>query len=140
MIELANVSIWVIVIAAVIQMAGGAMWYGPLFGKAWMKGMGIDPNDKELMAEMQKSAGPAYGASLVFAIIFGYAIDLLFNHIPIASLTIAIFWTLLLYVAFTFANTIKGVLWGEISKSVFIINTGFEVVFFLIVGVCAYLM
>ena len=60
--NLLNVSIWPILIAAVINMALGMAWYGPLFGKKWMDYAGYTDADRE---EMQKTAGPGYVISLI---------------------------------------------------------------------------
>lgn len=129
---------WILVIAAVVQMAGGMLWYGPLFGRPWMKAMGIDPDDKEKMAEMQKSAGPGYAASLIFAIVFGYVVDVLLSSLAVGSVAAALVAVLGLWLAFTLANTSKAVLWGEMNRSVLIINSGFELVFLLLVTIAAF--
>ena len=137
MMNFLNVSIWVILISAVVNMGGGMLWYGPLFGKAWMKGMGFKEEDKEAM---QKSAGPAYGFSLLFALVFGYVIDLVMNFINPSGIVTALIITVLLYLGFGCANTVKGRLWGEVNKDVFRINTLFEIVYILLVGVAAYFL
>jgi hypothetical protein len=133
-------SIWVLLIAAVIQMGGGMLWYGPVCGNAWLKAMGLDPTDKEKMAEMQRSAGPAYGASLVFSVIFGYVLDVLFNSIGVTSMLSAILLVWVLWFALTFANTTKAVLWGEMNRNVLLINSGFELLLFTGVAIAAYLL
>lgn len=131
---------WVLLIAAIVQMVGGMLWYGPIMGNAWMKAMGLDPNDKEKMAEMQKSAGPGYAASLVFAIIMGYVLDVLFAALGIHTLGAALLTVFALWLALTFANTSKAVLWGEMNKEVLLINSGFEVILFAAVAVAAVLL
>jgi len=131
---------WVLLGAAVAQMVGGMLWYGPIFGKAWLKAMGLDAGDKEKMAQMQKDAGPAYGASLIFSIIFGYVVDVLFSSLGISSLMSAVLVVLVLWLAFTIANTSKAVLWGEMNRDVLLINSGFEILLFIAVAVLAYLV
>ena len=35
---------WISVLgAAIVGMGLGALWYGPLFGNAWMRSLGMDP-------------------------------------------------------------------------------------------------
>lgn len=47
---------WTAVLAAAADcMVLGSLWYGPLFGKAWMKSMGWDPNQP--MTPEKKKAG-----------------------------------------------------------------------------------
>jgi hypothetical protein len=47
-------------VAAIAAMIIGFIWYGPLFNKLWMEGMGWDPNDKAHTEKMKKSATSAY--------------------------------------------------------------------------------
>lgn len=135
MINLLNVNILVVVISLFLNMGLGMLWYGPLFGKAWMAGAGFSEEDRE---EMQKSAGPGYALSALFALIFGYVLDLLFNLVGISTLPTALLVTALIYIGLVLPNTIKGRLWLETAPVVFRINTGFEIVYFLVMGVIAY--
>ena len=42
---------WIgILAAAVAGFVIGGLWYGPLFGKAWMAARGISPDDKDGMS------------------------------------------------------------------------------------------
>lgn len=133
-----NVNIWVIFIAGALNMVLGMLWYGPLFGKAWMVGMGIAPDDSRKMEDMQKTAGSGYAYSLLFAFIFGYVLDLFLNLVYVPSLGVALILTAVVYLGFGIANTVKSVLWGETNKQVFMINTGFEIVFIGIMTVVAF--
>jgi len=137
MLNLLDVNLLVIVISLLLNMGLGMLWYGPLFGKAWMAGAGFKEEDRE---EMQKSAGIGYVLSALFALLFGYVLDLLFNLIPLPNLGFALVITGLIYVGLVLPNTIKGRLWLETTPSVFRINTGFEIVYFGLMGVVAYLL
>lgn len=57
--------LWAILAGVATNMILGMLWYGPLFGKAWLRGMGwADRSDEELEA-MKKSAGPGYMVSML---------------------------------------------------------------------------
>ena len=59
--------LWAALASAGTSMILGFLWFGPLFGKAWLKAMGKDTlSDKEL-EEMRKTAGPGYILSILFA-------------------------------------------------------------------------
>src|SRR5580704_4601540 len=61
-----GVNLWAVLVCALATMVVGFPWYSPvLFANPWMVLMGYDPNDKAKIAEMQKSAGPAYAMSTV---------------------------------------------------------------------------
>lgn len=49
-----------IVLCAVVAMIVGVVWYGPLFGKAWLSVTGASALDIEARAQMQKTAMPLY--------------------------------------------------------------------------------
>ncbi len=131
---------WTLLVAAIVQMAGGMLWYGPIFGRAWMRVMNIDPDDKAKMEEMQKTAGPGYAASLIFAVVFGYVVDVLLASLPISSVYSALATVFGLWIAFTLANTSKAVFWGEMNPRVLVINSGFEVLFVGLVTVVAFIL
>ena len=65
-----GVNLWAVLVCAVATMVVGFLWYSPaLFANPWMRLMGYDPNDEARIAEMQKSAGPSYGMSLIASIL-----------------------------------------------------------------------
>jgi hypothetical protein len=69
-----DVNYLAIIVAGVVAMVIGGIWYGPLFGKAWMSGQGIDPNNREAISKMKKSAGPAYAQMFIGTLITGYVL------------------------------------------------------------------
>lgn len=143
MLDFLQVNWWVPVFAVVFNMAVGMLWYGPLFGKPWMKGMGVDPDNADQVAEMQKQAGPGYALSVVFAFVFGYTLELILtvlSGLPGWSLAGALVATLVLYLGLVATNTVKGVLWGEVKFVVFLIGLGYELVSFLAVGTAAFFL
>lgn len=58
--ETIAINYYAVLVCAVLAMALGALWYGPLFGKKWMEIVGINPADLEARKKMQKGAGPLY--------------------------------------------------------------------------------
>lgn len=70
--ELLNLNFLVILGAGFIPMAVGALWYGPLFGKAWMEeaGMTLEKIEGANMAKI-------YGVATVFSILFAFG----FSHL-----------------------------------------------------------
>ncbi len=45
MIDFTGLNWWAIVVATAVAFALGALWYGPLFGKAWMAALGKTEDD-----------------------------------------------------------------------------------------------
>lgn len=56
-----------VLVAAISMFVLGGLWYGPLFGKAWMDANGFTEQDLE-----KGNPAKQYGLSLLFAIIMAY--------------------------------------------------------------------
>lgn len=69
---MAEINYLAVLIAGIVAMIIGGLWYGPLFGNAWMRGQGLDPNNKEQMENMKKSAGPAYFQMFIGALLMAF--------------------------------------------------------------------
>jgi hypothetical protein len=117
-----------ILVAAITGFALGAIWYGPLFGKAWMRASGLS-TDKTRATNMPKT----YGAVL------------LLNIIAAASLAMFIgpsgTWSFGLFAGFmtglTFVATALGVIYLFESRSLrlWLINAGYQIAFFSLMGI-----
>lgn len=137
MLNFLNVSVWPILIGGALNMILGMLWYGPFFGKKWMKLMGIDEVNKD---EMQKSAGIGYFISIITALAYGYTMDLLINSLGINNLVFAILLGLLVIIGFQLPTAVKPLLWEDKPRSLFIINFGFEIAFGLLVSIGAFFL
>lgn len=51
MIDFAGLNWWAILVAVAAAFALGGLWYGPLFGKAWLSALGKDEKDLKPAAE-----------------------------------------------------------------------------------------
>lgn len=56
-----------IIVSAVLAFVIGGLWYGPLFGKAWMAENGLTP---ETAAQM--NAGKVYGLAFLWTLVMAY--------------------------------------------------------------------
>ena len=62
-----------VVIAAVVNMIVGYMWYGPVFGKQWMKLSGVT---EKSMADGKPNMGKIYGLTYVAAVVMAYVLSM----------------------------------------------------------------
>jgi hypothetical protein len=62
------INYWAVLVGGVGAMVLGMIWYGPLFGKNWMRLLGVDPKDSTAVQSMQKSAGPLYLLQMVLVL------------------------------------------------------------------------
>ncbi|MDP2789070.1 MAG: DUF1761 domain-containing protein [bacterium] len=108
-----------VLVAGVVNMIVGYLWYGPVFGKMWKELMGFTDESMNLMT-MKPMTAMAYGfvVSLVMAYVLAHfaftsgAIDIM------GALTLA-FWVWLGFLATT---SISSYLWEGKPFKLFILN------------------
>jgi len=73
-----DVSLLATLVATLLGFALGALWYGPLFGKAWMAAVGVTRE------ELARNFNPAktYGATFVLGLIASYTFGILLGRNP----------------------------------------------------------
>ncbi len=119
---------WLAVAAAAI--AGfplGALWYGPLFGKAWMTETGISA-ERAKQANMVKM----YGTTLVLNLVIATSLAMFIG--PAGNLRAGLFAGFM--AGFTYVAAALGItyLFEFRSFKLWAINAGFQVVVFTVMG------
>jgi len=124
-----------ILVAAIATMILGFLWYSPLlFAKAWTREMGYDLNDKAKMDEMRKSAGPAYAGSLAASLLSAFTLALILHGIRADSLHFGVMASFHIWLGFVATVQFTGALFAKQSMKLFAINTGYQLVCFLVMG------
>jgi uncharacterized protein DUF1761 len=124
-----------ILVAAISTMILGFLWYSPLlFAKAWTREMGYDPNDKAKMDEMRKSAGPAYAGSLVASLLSAFTLALVLHGMRAESLHFGMMASFHIWLGFVATVQFTGALFAKQSMKLFAINTGYQLVCYLVMG------
>lgn len=130
-----SVNYWAIIVGAILSMVIGAIWYGPIFGKKWMEIVGVDPNDKETLAKMQKSAMPMYIVQFVLTL---FQILVLAHLIADTKLVGGLERSLWIWAAFIIPTLAGAVMWtndsGRIKWSRFLIQGGYQLIIFIVFG------
>lgn len=67
------INYWAVLVCGVASMVLGFLWYGPLFGATWAKGMGWEMT-KENTEKMKKMAGPAYFQQFIGALLMAWVL------------------------------------------------------------------
>ena len=119
--------------AAVVNMIVGFLWYGPLFGKPWMKLVGMtDKNMEDAKAGMAKTYGLTFVAALIMAYVLAHFVKLV--GATTAGMGVQTgFWAWLGFVATTSLNqylySVKSKPW-----SLYALEQGYWLVIFVING------
>ncbi len=103
------INYWAVLVAAIANMVLGALWFGPLFGKLWMKLSGMTPEqiaacatDKDAKKGMGKSYALMAVGSLVMAFVMAHALVFASAYMKVSGVSagfMAGFWNWLGFVA-----------------------------------------
>jgi hypothetical protein len=126
-----------ILLASVVSMAVGFLWYSPvMFAKSWMKLMGYTA---ESMEKAKKSMGKMYTlsfvASLVTAYVLAHVMVLSENYFHYSSLVTGLSSAFWMWLGFVAPVQMTDVLFGGKKWDLFVINTGYQLVALLGMGV-----
>jgi len=125
-----------ILVAGISTMVVGFLWYSPLlFAKAWMREMGYDPNDKARMEEMKKSAAPAYGGSFLASLLSAFTLALILHGLRAEDLHTGLMLGFHVWLGFVATVQFTGALFAKQSMKLFAINTGYQLVCYLVMAV-----
>lgn len=128
---LTDINFLAVIVAAIVNMALGYAWYGPLFGKQWMK---LTGRTKESIEKDKKGLPMVMGAmfvgALVMACILAEFISLTNSQGAVAGAMIG-FWAWLGFVATTM---LQDVLYEKKNKNLAAINLGYNLTALVING------
>ena len=122
---------WIaIVLAALAGFLVGGLWYGPLFGKAWMKARGITP---------ESAAGAnmplIFGTTFVLNLVAAFMLDHLYQTYD-APLGLHYSLVVAAIIGVGFVATSIGVnyLFSRQPRSLFFIDAGYWITIYLVMG------
>ncbi len=126
-----GVMFWVgVAVAAVAGFVVGGLWYGPLFGKAWMAARGISKDDTAGM-----NMPLIFGTTFVLNLIASFALAIVLDHTPAQNSAfdaVQVSGAIALF----FIVTSIGVnyLFSRMSRKLFLIDAGYWVVIYIVMG------
>lgn len=130
------INYWAVLISAIVSIAIGAYWYGPLFGKKWMHLAGLT---KEGMKSMKMTATKAMmlGAltALVMSFVFAHVLSvmsLVTGEFGIMAGLSGAFW---MWLGFIVPVTGGVYLWEGKSIKLWVINAGYYLVSLGVMGI-----
>ncbi len=132
------INYWAVLLSAVVAIIIGAVWYGPLFGKAWMRILGIKKPD-EITPAIKKMMMKSYAISAISSFVMAYVLaNILFYTTSVtrivgveAGLQAAI-WV---WAGFIVPATLGSVLWEDRPWKYWFITAGYYLVTLGVMGV-----
>ena len=131
MIAQVNVNFWAVLVAAIASMVVGFIWYGPLFGKSWMKLMNIDMNKTK---DKKKGMGKMYFITFIASLITGYVLAHIISYTQsttVSDAALAAFWN---WLGFMLPLLIGSILWEGKPAKLFFINAVYWLVNLLVMA------
>lgn len=129
---LLDINLLAVLVASVLMMVLGFLWYSPfLFGKLWMKGMGMNPkdmSDPKCMALAKKGYLASFLGGLVTAFVFG----LMIQGLLIEGFREALFMAVTIWLGFFLAPTVCSIFFEKKSVTIYLINMGFQLAAFVL--------
>lgn len=122
-----------VLLAAVSNMVLGFLWYGPLFGKPWMKLSGLTDAKLEEMKKrgMSKTYLLSFLSAIVMACVMGFLVSLA-DPANILDGAMLAFWA---WLGFAAPVQLTQVLYEDKPWKLYAINTGYFLVSLKIMGV-----
>lgn len=129
------INYWAVLGATVAAVALGALWYGPLFGKYWMKLVGQTPETMRAM-EMTPAASMAWSVVTSFLMAYVLAHGILFGNAYLGTSGIGgglqgAFWY---WLGFAVPLTSSVYLYEGKSVKLWVLNAAYYLVTFLAMG------
>jgi len=122
------------VVAAVVSMALGMLWYSDaLFGVKWRADMGF--SDEMMVVQKKKGMANTVILALITEFITALAFSYFFYELGIVDISGALvvaFWT---WLGFSATLQFGEVLWARLSHRLFLINTGHRLASFLLIAI-----
>lgn len=127
MLDFAGLNWWAILVATVAAFALGGLWYGPLFGKAWLAALGKTED------EIQPSAQP-FVVSAVAALATCIVVAALMHGLGMTGLVSGLIFGLITGVAFIAASLASDSAFCGWGWKLWGILAGYRVVYAILMG------
>lgn len=123
------INVWAVLVCAVISVVIGSIWYGPLFGKFWMRINGFTAMDEARKKELMREMVPTYIIQIILSVVQAIVLACLINQMP---KTHAVVIGLLVWLGFVIPSVAGLALWnGQSIQSrikLTLVSSGFHLV------------
>ena len=127
--EVVDISLTRVIVAAVANMLIGAIWYSPgVFGKKWMKLTGKKRED------LQKGAPTAYVGSAISALIVAFVLAYFVGFAEVNSAINGALLGILAWLGFVVTSSMAKLLFQGGSKDLFVLDNGYQLVAYAVMG------
>ncbi len=128
-----------VLVCAIVSMIIGSIWYGPLFGKQWMKIMEAEKMSPERQKAMKKSMGLMYFVQFILSITTATVLAYFINLAAISAPTVSgVCIAVIAWLGFGLAIHAGGALWSgkpkKVAWNMFLIAASAQLITFIAFG------
>jgi len=120
-----SINWWAVLVAGVVYMVVGMVWYGPLFGKLWKSLMGFTD---ESVKNMPLKPMTAMVWGFVPALVMAYVLAHFAFYAGVIDVQGALWYAFWVWFGFLATNTIGSYLWEGKPFKLFVLNAGAQLV------------
>jgi hypothetical protein len=128
-----DINYWAVLAAAIASMVIGSIWYGPLFGKLFMREVGMDKWPQEKQAAMKKRMAVSYAGQFVASLVMFYVLAWLIGGLAELSVGGGLMVAFWIWVGFVVPLKLGDLIWGG-KPSLFWLGVGNMLVTLLVAG------
>lgn len=129
-----QISILAVIIIGVLSMALGFVWYGPLFGKPWMKEVGFTEED------IKNGPGVGYLFTFIAAMVMGAVTSLLVHLFNITALADGAAFGALVAIGYIGTSFATNYIFTDKSLRLYLIDFGYQGLFVVLASIVATLV
>ena len=127
--DFSSINFLPVLVAAIAAFIIGFLWHGPLFGKQWIRMMGIPR--KEVDAMKAKGMGPMVPrmiSALIQQIVIALVLSYLATALSITGAAAAVMFAMLLWLGFIVTVQLNTVLWENRKMNLYLFNITYHLV------------
>jgi hypothetical protein len=120
MLATVTINYWHAVVAAIVAFVIGGLWYGPLFGKTWMKLSGITMQKSK---SAKKKASKSMVIGFILTVVTAIALACLLAHTQAGTMAEALQVAFVLWLGFMMPVEAGSVIWEGKSFKLLALNS-----------------
>jgi len=126
-------SFLILLAGGVVSIVVGSIWYGPLFGRAWMLYLGATPEEAKKMAGsamMKKS----YLIAFLSSVVMTFVMKNFENYTGVYTFSRGVIFGTFMWLGFVVPVLLSNVLWEKKPWKIFMIGAGYYLVLLSLIG------
>ena len=124
-----SVNYWAVLAAAVASIVLGFIWYGPLFGRQWLRLSGFsDKQMKKMKENSQKGMIKTYTVMVIGTLVTSFVLAHFVDYLQALTVGEALSLGFWLWLGFLATSQIGSVLWEQKPVKLYLLNTLYNLV------------